>query len=338
MNDIIRVQASALASVIPSMLGYRPTRSLVCLALDENGRSKFVARVDLPAATGEVDAWQLSLAEVAVAGERQAVRTFVPVLWDEGDEVRPALAAGVLDAAREALNIEADTPALVVRAHTTRVHSADAVTEHPRGDVPAGDQMRLARHETTGGMVEFDSRDAVSATLRAGEPLPGWPPRTSARLRSAYDIPTAARVWVTTLRSEHPSGQEVASLVVSLKHYPALRDAIVSTWAGGPALEGGELLPEHPDSMELLRAEAPQSNEDRAAAWHRLARIIRGVPTGHSADLCAIAAVLGARLGQDCLATAACERALQDNPRHRLSLLLSTAQRTGLLAALITSP
>lgn len=332
-TSTVRATTSALPSVIPSLLGYRPARSLVCLALDSTSRIVFAARVDLPTTTAEVPAWQVELQQITDAGKRHEIASILPVLWDEHDEVDPEVAGHAMRAARQAFSVAQDTASVWIGAQRVRVQDAHESAERERVNDPAGDLLRLVRHEQTGGMVEFDSREAVEDTLRAGDPLPHWPEH----LGTPYDAPTAVMVWLAVMRAQTPHGEEVANLVATMEQDPNVRDAIAVAWIGAPAMSDSEVLPEHPGVLALLSDASPRTREERAAAWQRLARIIRGIPRGHSADLSALAAVLGARIGQDCLTVAACERALQDNPRHRLTLLLTQAQRYGMLRQLITT-
>ena len=290
MTTIIRAEAAHdFLALVPTLVGYRPSQSLLCVAFAGN-RTAGVLRHDLPRDAPARDALIASV--VGTLCRMVQADAVVPVVYTaarfaEGGLPERDLLEGVVRRAEEAGFLVRD--ALCVAADgwgsllDDRLPSAGRALElidgsplarHPEAlrepadsaadlvRVPAADPVVAARVGEILASLRAMETDGDDGGLRAQVGLEADPLLDlDAAIGDALDPFVAAELLA---RGERTTSPEMLAWLVRLASCAPFRDAMMLQVAFGPAI--GELALDCADEAAERSAEAPDRREDRRPA------------------------------------------------------------------------
>lgn len=366
MTTIVKAaDAASFLSLVPRMLGYRPSRSLVMVPFDGT-RSIGAMRFDLPDATADVDRFAATVVGLVCRlpdADAVAAAVFTDAPFDGGGMPHPdlfeALERRVDESGLrmgEALCLAAD--GWGSRFDTDLPAGGRALTELGAGP-PGAEGFALAeRDQASGaelpaaGSVERERMErALSALTRAvgllggsDEETPGAPdgddridPQALAAACALDDLP-ALFEDALTWRTDQLSPFDAATVAWCLAR-PALRDVALVQWAGtmtdgDAALEAQvrwEAGEEYPDDLAMRmwgdgeRPDIARLEQALQLLRHVAALAPRASRPG-TLSLCAwLSWALGRSTHADAYASAACEI----EPDHGLSEIVKSFVQAG---------
>lgn len=321
----ITATPAEFVEAMPRMLGYVPHDSLVIASMPTAEAphvdgSVGMMRLDLPTCPADVEAVMTALASTYLKhGHRGFVgwQNVMVLVWDENEssnEHTTAAVRRIMQATRQ------DTP-YTVRAILTA--TADSILGHCRtvdGEaVPvhtprAGRTSTLETHLVLRGTQALPNRDAVAATLAAGE---GASPLPTVNVEPE----ALAHTWAQAAGADDSlTAEQAAQLVNGLNNLPLRDEALTSITAffgdrAGVVPLGGEVL----------------TDDQLGHLLNNLTRCCRTyVDDPALSDLLAVTCFTAWMLGQGTVAAIALERAQRVNPGHRLTRLLDAALSRGI--------
>ncbi|MGN8245371.1 DUF4192 domain-containing protein [Cellulomonas soli] len=359
MDTTLRLsEPRELLALIPHQLGFRPAQSAVGVSLrPPSGEVGLVVRVDLDALADPVDGPRLARGLVTHLDRDGARRSVLVVYTDrdprtEPDHAAHAAAAALREAAHSALG---DVPVWVVTPHGyLALDCRDACC--PPGGRPLADLegTQVGARMVLAGSVVAASRDDVGRIRRA----PAEPRRAVARVRRRWEARGAQAVaagpravadwradslaaWRRSLAqgADGPApatGSPLGRVEAGLADR-RVRDAILVSCVPGTAD-----LPER-----AVRGERPDAASDAAVGAavaaivdpqvavppppdvrryeHVLEQVVAHGRAGGQAPALTLLALVSWWRGDGARAQVLLERALADDPAHRLALLLADA-------------
>jgi hypothetical protein len=318
----------SLPALVPHLVGFHPTASLVLLGLSPERRTvRVTLRMDLPeraaAAVPVVDAWSTSLAALPQAGALELILAVYPRPDDDpwaGDEPRALphldLVDEVAEELREAGILALDAVCVVgdrIRSYWCR----DLTCCPPEGRIADSvESLRVRAVFVAHGSAPLSSRDALVHTLDE-RPLDD-------PMRRAVDLARDAVV----IRMPAGTEQRVAHVVAGAR-----------AWAADPrneatlvrlvVLVGWLCARIRPRDLLLRTLTVDPEPQVLAAARAILAEAVR---CGSGADVAPVASVLAVCAwvdGDGAAARVALDRALEADPAYSLAALVSAALDTG---------
>lgn len=296
--------AAAIAA-IPSLLGFAPTSSLVLLWV-RDGSLALTQRIDLPDGPTAPVAW---LDACVVHAGAPAARQALAVVF------APRGRADALPAARAIDQLEA-------RLAEEGVDLLDALLAD--GDRWFSYRCDGACCPREGRVLEPALRDRIAATF-ALEGVASFPDRASVVASMARDddaeramrrrLPREPRVWTERARSSVLAGPLRAVL-----------DGTELAPAQAARVLAGLVDIRVRDTM-LWRL---SRRDDPRIALSGLIGVLRAAPDGYVAPVATVTAIAAWLAGDGARAVIALDRALADDPRHSLALLVEAALRAGL--------
>lgn len=310
-----------LVAAVPHLIGFRPTGSLVLVAVHGSGdrrRLGVVARTDLPLPPQVHDAVHGIAARMAPTGPSEVIAVVVGGDGDgDGDTDLPPR-QDVADAVTDAFAGHGITTP--TRLWVPRIAGGEPWRCYPpcdcRGTVGPGEDSPMAAAVAWSGRVTYDSRAELEAALAPDPPRP----RLAELLRDELEAavldrelggPAAARrdlAAVAAAREEVAAGRvltdaEIARVAVALGD-PAVRDVAMG-WAVDPddAVSG--------------------------AAEQLWTLLVRAVPAPEVADPAVLLACALLVRGGGALVGVALERARRADPGHRLAVIVEALLATG---------
>lgn len=345
-----------LITLLPYQLGYRPRSSLVMVTMHEQpgGRTTVgpVMRVDLPELDGDDELADQALAELGEQLLRvlqsHGLGTVLLVAFE--DEAAGEDATAVLAfLAALCLDSGAAQLAAVARVRGERWCRLDAdgqpslaVLDPPwqllpeAADVPAvADFVLLGRspvddRETLCRPLDAEGPVLTHAAVRKALAGPGAG-EAGELLQDEEEVPGRDRanrwgaIWAHVIR-EGPGdlgAGELALLVRSLRSLP-FRDALLWWLTPGSATRQGMHQPD-PGLARVLRAMLPEERPCLEALLERLHALAVRVPREHRGPVLTVLGVVAWWHGEGTVANIAVERALRQDPRYGLALLLDVA-------------
>jgi len=366
---VTAADAAQLLSLVPSLLGFRPTQSIVLVPLAQ-GRSLGAMRLDLPpddlvdtvaaSAIGmvcriaEADAVvAIVYTDAAISPEAAAPALPHATLTDAVIARADASGLRVLDALTVARDgwgshLDPDLPAigrpldqLHVRDEHARALDADGRTDPPSGDQVSG--AALPR-------VEQAARRAVAQALRSLESsletICGIPSTTRmtpridpAALEAACALDDLPALYEDAL-AWHPSAEPMHTAMIGwCFSRPALRDVALVQWAsdevgGDVAMEAQrrwEDGAEYPAELaSVMWGEGPRPEVDRLQRALAVTREVAALlPKRHRPGALAMCAWLSWALGRSSHADRYAQMALHLDPKHGLADIVRSFARAG---------
>jgi Domain of unknown function (DUF4192) len=313
---------AGLLAVVPYLLGFHPSRSLVVIGADgPRGRIKVAFRYDLPDPPDQALSGDIA-AHAAVVLSRQQVRTAIVVGYGAGAQVTP-----VADAVRAALERARIRLRDLIRVDHGRYWSY--LCENPDCCTADG--------------VPFDVTAEPAAAELTAAGLAAHPDRqTLARSLAAVDGPTADSMKQATERAlsrvaelmaggQAGDGDMLSPVVEAGRG--AVRGAIASYRSGGQITDDDEFAWLSVTLADLrVRDDAwarmdPEHREAHQRLWADVVR--RACPRFVPAPA-ALLAFTAWQSGEGALANMAIERALAADPDYSMALLLGQALAAGL--------
>ncbi len=310
--DVRVTNPTDLLALVPYLLGYHPTSSLIVLAL--NGRTVLLtARLDLPMATGDAQQWHAALDTVVAT--MASHRATAAILAGYGSAEQVALA---VDAATAGLTAASIPVTEVLRVADGRCYSpAAAATAAGLVALPDRDALTAELAPVTG-----PARDAmVAATITAARflleladaaaPQAGADPDTSPDTPLGRALLDAGQQYLAFAQRTYRAGRrlddEQAALLTVLLELPAMGDLVARRTTG---------------------------QRWQIAMWTDLLRRAEPDFTTVPATLLALAAI---QAGDGARAAIAAQRALDADPANRLAQLLAQALAAGIDPGTITT-
>jgi len=320
-----------LLAVIPVLLGFDPGNSIVVIGTDPgNGQVRVTLRYDVPDPVRPEMGTAVARDAVTLLAA-QGVRAAVAVGYGTDAEVAP-----VMGALREHATKAGIAMTELLRAENQRYWSyvcVDPACCPPEGtpfDVtrhPATRALRAAGHRVLAGRAEL----AASVAAKGGQ--------QGAAMRRA------TKEWLTeiarTLSRLERAGLGVpASCLVAAVGQVVVSDAIRRYRAGEPVPLDHAALVTVALSQLRVRDDAwsrmePEHRDAHRRLWTDLTRLAR---PGFVAAPAALLAFTGWQLGDGALGNVALDRALGDNPRYSMALLLRDALDFGAPPAMARLP
>lgn len=359
MSTIVTAtDAAQFLSLVPSMLGYLPARSLVVVPL-ARGRTLGALRVDLPHPEAEDAAASTVLGMICRIPE---VEELIGVVYTDA-EVDPDLPHRSL---AEALNRCAEACGLRVREMFAV--AGDGWGSYSADDLPPGghspEMLRLrsplpghpavGKDQASGARLPRSSAAARGETERAlaslraalaavcGMPAgPGAPTRVDPEaLRAACELDDLPELYERALgwTATELSPMRTAALAWALGR-PPVRDVALVQWATD--LSGGDIAMEAQRRWEdgaeypvelaaIMWGEAPRPEVERLEAALELVRQVAArTPKPHRAGALGMAAWLSWALGRSTHAARYARMALQIDPDHGLSEIVASFVNAG---------
>ena len=322
---------ASLLAVVPGLLGFEPGRSIVVVGTESPGGAvRVTLRYDVPDPRRAAAATALAGHAVGVLAA-QGVTTAVAVGYGSDAAVSP-VAAALRERAAEA----GVTLTEVLRAEGRRYWSY--VCANPACCPPEGTPYDVTRHpaaralESAGGQV-LAGRDELSASLAPAGGQLGAAMRRGTSKAHAQLARCVARLDRAGLRV-------TAGRLTGALGQVAMRDAIRRYRDGEPVdTDHAAWLT---IALRQLRvrddAWARMEPEHRTAhlrLWTDLTRLAR---PGYVAAPAALLAFCAWQAGDGALANVALDRALADNPRYSMALLLREALDSGAPPAMARLP
>lgn len=326
---LARVSSPAsLLAVIPALLGFSPGRSIVVIGTGPgNGQVRVTLRYDVPAA-GQAAV----VADDAVGMlTAQRLSTAVAVGYGTDAEVTPVMTALRDHAARSGIAL-----AELLRAEGGRYWSY--VCADPGCCPPEGTAFDVSRHPAaralrSAGAPVLPSREALAASVAAKGGQPGAVMRRATRESMAQ--------FARCLRRLDGAGPPVsAARLVDALGQVAVRDAISRYRAGEAVPVAHAALITIALTQLRVRDDAwarmePAHRAAHLRLWTDLTRLAR---PGYVAAPASLLAFVAWQSGNGALGNVALDRALADNPRYSLALLLRDALDSGAPPSLARLP
>ncbi|WP_161987454.1 DUF4192 domain-containing protein [Prescottella subtropica] len=297
-NDQTRVQISnpgALIAAVPSLLGFVPTESIVCIALD-GPKVGLVMRADIAVVTDNPNSAKLLVEQFA----RSSGFDVFFLIAVSADLTRRQNALRTVSLAFMAAgHIVKDSVHVSEIAAGKRWRNRDGVS----GELPDPASTELASVMTATGRQTFGSRDDLAALVApCGEGLDVGP---SPRHYEAVALVKSAREVVDQLGAGQGLTDDDIRMVGRAVTYPPVRDALIA----------------------LATTDCAQAARD---VFAEVARRSRGSARVEALALMGAFAYIG---NDGPLAGIAFEAALADQPGHGLSSLLDQARSNSIAPA-----
>jgi hypothetical protein len=310
-DALILRSPDAVVSALPYLLGFAPRESVVALWL-AGGRLLLTQRLDLPAGEEDLESWLEALFGHGMARVADELIVVVVTAGDRWSRPADALLVGAADrgiAVRDAL-----------LAHVGRWRSL--LCDDPRCCPPEGRP------------IDAGVRDLVAAefTVLGIAPLAE---RSDLEREFATDPEPAQAVTAALIRRH--SARPRRGVALDRWRDEAIDAAIGDLIGGAPSDECSEGLAGLLAGMRDIRVrdtvlwEVSRCGADElAAALDRLSAAVRSAPAGLVAPVAASAAIVAWLLGDGARAVVASDRALADDPRYSLAVLVRESLRAGL--------
>lgn len=346
MSTIVAAaDAAHLLRLVPLLLGYTPTRSLVMIPLHE-GRSLGAMRVDLPPDGADLDAAASTVIGLACRVDRvEGIVAVVYTTESAGDGLpgvdliaalhRSAGACGV-DVV-DAFTVAADgwgshlDPTLPRGGHPLALIERHA----PAGDQSSGADLPLVDASELAGAAAALGSLATALTVLCGLPSTvGAEARVDpAALQAACALDDLPALYEAMLEWDAATLDPLrVALVGWCLSRPSLRDVAIVQWSGDHARgddaldaqrrwEDGEEYPA--DLAEVLWGEGARPDPERLTRALELVRQVAArLPTEERAGVCATAGWLAWALGRSTHAGRYAAAALEIDPRLGLAEIL----------------
>lgn len=317
----IRVSTvSGFLSVVPHLLGFHPSRSMVVVGLDgPRGRIKLGFRYDLPDPPDPARSRDIARHAVEVMRQRR-VTTAIAAGYGAGTLVTP-----VADALRAAARETSITLRDLLRVEGRRYWSY--LCQEPRCCPPEGTPFDgpdhpNARALTAAGMTARPDRESLAASVAAvtGPEADSMRRAHQRALRRAQGLITGAGT-ADRLRPLVQAGRA------------AVRDAIARYQGGGEVTDHDQMAWLILSVADIrVRDDAwarmdPEHSETHRRLW---ADAARRAPQAYVAAPASLLAFAAWQCGEGALANVAVERALADDPEYSMAHLIGQALEAGL--------
>jgi hypothetical protein len=313
---------TSLIAVVPALLGFEPGRSIVVIGTEPgSGQVLVTLRYDVPDPRHpRVTAALVANAVSLLAA--QGVAAAVAVGYAEDEAVAP-VAAALRERATEAGLAVTE----VLRVENQRYWSY--ICTDPACCPPEGTPFDVSRHPAAralrdAGCRVLDDRDALAATLAPRAGRPGTVMRRATRQSLADVARSVTRLDRAGLAAPAPRLTAAVGLV-------AVGDAILRYREGAPVPTDHAALLTVALGQLRVRDDAwarmdPEHRDAHLRLWTDLTRLAR---PGYVAAPAALLAFIAWQSGNGALANVALDRALADNPRYSMALLLREALDAG---------
>lgn len=318
-DDVTRLKISGpdgLLAVVPAMLGFHPTNSLVLMCLNgQRHRVGPVVRVDLPTGRDRNLTEQLTMHALNHAEE-------VVVITYQEDRRRPQLLTDVLAELRRA-GVEV-MAAFSVRDGRARPALTRSEERSHRGfPVPGPDDPQvtaLAAARVMAGRVILADREELRRSIAAP---------TGDRLREVehhIDDAAAGRLPVAAGRRSHPTSEPGRR-----RHLRSVdRPWALTEHALVQVADTGDVSAETAAALAVEMTDIAVRDEVLSQAVVQIDRpwlpmliaCARWTPPALAASVCAVLAAVAYRHGDGALAQVAVDRCLEAEPEHRLAHLM----------------
>jgi Domain of unknown function (DUF4192) len=313
---------SSLLAVIPGLLGFDPGRSIVVIGIDpQTAQVRVTLRYDVPDPRHPRTATALARHAIGVLAA-QGITTAVAAGYGTGAEVSPVSAALRERAAERGIRVTE-----LLRVENRRYWSY--ICTDPACCPPAGTPFDAAGHpaaralQTAGGRV-LAGRDELAATVAAKGGPPGALMRRATKESLAQVARCATRLDRAGLRVSAPRLTAALGSV-------AVGDAIRRYREGKPVpIEHAAWLTVALSQLRV-RDDAwtrmdPEHQGAHLRLWTDLTQLAR---PGYVSAPASLLAFVAWQSGDGALANVALDRALADNPRYSMALLLREALDVG---------
>ncbi len=332
--DVRVTNPTDLLALVPYLLGYHPTSSLIVLAL--NGRTVLLtARLDLPMATGDAQQWHAALDTVVAT--MASHRATAAILAGYGSAEQVALA---VDAATAGLTAASIPVTEVLRVADGRCYSltcTDPACCPPDGTPFDPACSSAAAAATAAGLVALPDRDALTAELApvTGPARDAMVAATITAARFLLELADAAAPQAGADPDTSPDTPLGRALLDAGQQYLAFAQR---TYRAGRRLDDEQaalltVLLELPAMGDLV-ARRTTGQRWQIAMWTDLLRRAEPDFTTVPATLLALAAI---QAGDGARAAIAAQRALDADPANRLAQLLAQALAAGIDPGTITT-
>ena len=313
---------TSLIAVVPGLLGFDPGRSIVIIGTEpSNGQVRVTLRYDVPDPRQPRVATALAGHAVSLLAP-QGVRTVFAVGYGTDAEVAP-----VATALRERAAEAGITVTEALRVENRRYWSY--VCADPGCCPPEGTPFDVRRHPAAralrnAGCRVLAGRDALAATLAAQGGQQGAQMRRATKETLAQVARCVTRLHCSNMAASAPRlTAAVGQVAVSdaIRRYregttvPAEHAALLTVALGQLRVRDdawARMVPEYRDAHLRL--------------WTDLTRLAR---PGYVAAPASLLAFCAWQAGDGALANVALDRALEDNPRYSMALLLREALDAG---------
>jgi Domain of unknown function (DUF4192) len=313
---------TSLLAIIPSLLGFDPGQSIVVIGAEPgHGRVEVTLRYDVPD-PGDPAAGAALAEDAARLLGAQGVTTAVAVGYGTDAEVAPVMAA-----LREYVTGAGITVTELLRADNQRYWSY--VCTDPECCPPEGTPFDVSRHPAARALRAARGRVLAGRAALAGT-VAAKGGRTGAAMRRATRE-TQAEITRCLSRLERAGMGVSGPRLVATLGQVAVRDAIRRYRAGEPVpVEHAALLTVALSQLRV-RDDAwarmdPEYRDAHRRLWTDLTRLAR---PGYVAAPAALLAFVAWQSGEGALGNVALDRALGDNPRYSMALLLRDALDSG---------
>jgi hypothetical protein len=317
---------TSLLAIIPGLLSFDPGHSIVVIGTDPgNGQVRLTLRYDVPDPAHPTVATGLATDAVSLLAA-QGVKTAVAVGYGTDAEVAPVIAA-----LREHATEAGIALTELLRAENQRYWSYICVD--PACCPPEGTPFDVTRHPATralraAGYRVLSGRTALAASVAAKGGQPGAVMRRATKKWLSDIAQSSADAGIPAFRLVAAVGQVVVS--DAIRRYRAgesvpLDHAALLTVALGQ-------LRVRDDAWARME---PEHRDAHLRLWTDLTRLAR---PGFVAPAAALLAFIGWQSGDGALGNVALDRALADNPRYTMALLLRDALDSGAPPAMARLP
>jgi hypothetical protein len=299
------------------LLNFNPGRSIVVIGIEPgDGQVRVTLRYDIPDPVRPAMVTALARHAVSLLSA-QGVRTAVAVGYGTDAEVAPVIAALREHATKAGIALTE-----LLRAENQRYWSY--VCADPACCPPEGTPFDVTRHPAARAMRAAGSRVlAGRAALAASVAAKGGQPGAAMR--------RATKKWLSEIARSSSDTDIPASRLVAAVGQVAVSDAIRRYRAGESVpLDHAALLTVALSQLRVrddawARME-PEHRDAHLRLWTDLTRLAR---PGFVAPSAALLAFIGWQSGDGALGNVALDRALADNPRYTMALLLRDALDSG---------
>ncbi|KUG53578.1 hypothetical protein AVL62_01990 [Serinicoccus chungangensis] len=345
--------AGQLLAVLPHLLGYRPERSIVvvALALDPRGtlgQLVFAGRLDLP----ETPDLRVGLQQLHHAVQQAADGSRGPILLavfghdlptGPGGDVDAAAVEGLLAASRglahdagchvHDLVLVRDTPSGGQMCAV--VADGEIVPEQERawGPAPSAPDVPAVADLVLSGRGVLPSRAAVAASVRRRDEEASRATAIEIRLLHLAPGPVdegrALRDLDACLHEGRTLDARRRAQVAVLLHDRWVRDAVLARWLPDlPWSEDDASVPR--ELVEATRALRPWPTTSHHLGLERLLTLVSEVPRDLGGPLLTLGAMAAWTRGDGTVANELCDLALEVDPGSQLAALLRRALEVGL--------
>jgi hypothetical protein len=311
----------AVLAVVPHMLGFYPSRSLVVLGLGDRNRVRVTFRYDLPdPPDGELAADIADHAAYVLTRERISAALLIGYGPD-------FLVNGVIGCVADTLNVAGVRLADVLRADGGKfwslfcddpAHCPPEGTAYDPGSHPAAAEMSAA------GLTAHPDREALVRTL---QPAAG-------RSQDILHAVTLARLRLGKIAAQSQAcGEPEPQLRLARIGRTAVQRAIRLYRAGGSITNPHEIawlavllanLPVRDDAWARMD---PAHSDDHLRLW---TDVVKGASVDYVPAPAALLAFTAWQAGNGALAAVAVDRALAADPQYSMAQLLSGVLQAGL--------